>query len=81
MTAEEEILLKSYLGLDGAGFEDWYRERYVDKAADQEYKSVLSEARANAGARADSEYEARIAAEARIRELEAELERRGESEP
>ena len=46
VTAEEERLLKAYLGLDGKDFEDWYLQRFNDEAADQEYKSVLAEARA-----------------------------------
>ena len=33
MTAEEEQMLKAYLGLDGADFEDWYRERSISVAA------------------------------------------------
>ena len=30
VTAEEELLLKAYLGLDGQDFEDWYQGRFTD---------------------------------------------------
>ena len=46
VTAEEERLLKAYLGLEGQDFEAWYRERFADESADREYKMALAEARA-----------------------------------
>ena len=46
MTAEEEQLLKTYLGLDGPDFEKWYAGRFADEDADREYQAALSEAQA-----------------------------------
>lgn len=46
MTSEEEQLLKTYLGLDGPDFEEWYTGRFDDEDADQEYKATLAVAKA-----------------------------------
>lgn len=46
MTAEEEQVLKEYLGLNGPDFEEWYAERFAGEDPDREYKDALAAAQA-----------------------------------
>ena len=45
MTGAEEKLLKDYLDLDGADFEDWYMKRHQGPDAESTYKATLDAAR------------------------------------
>ena len=57
MTADEETILKAYLGRTGAiaedDFEEWYRQRHESEEGEAEFKATLAEAKAFAMGCAD----------------------------
>ena len=57
MTADEETILRAYLGRIGAiaedDFEEWYRQRHESEEGEAEFKAALAEAQAYALGRTD----------------------------